>query len=162
MTGPQTGVTMYTTIVVGTDGSPQALDAIARAGELAKICGQREIHVVTSCHLFTSHEVSHLEAELPPEFHNLVSADLESNNRFASARAALLSTGIRLVEHPVTGDPATGILDVADEVGADLVVVGARGLGAAARFMRGSVSTRVAHHSRCDVLVVEHDHDDDR
>ncbi len=102
------------------------------------------------------------QAELRPEFHNLISADLDSDNRLASARAALFSTGIRLVEHPVTGDPATGILDVADEVGTDLVVVGARGLGAAARFMRGSVSTRVAHHSRCDVLVVEHDHDDGR
>jgi nucleotide-binding universal stress UspA family protein len=153
---------MYTTIVVGTDGSPQALDAVVRAGELAKLCGRREIHVVTSCHLFTSHEVSHIEAELPPEFHDLVNADLEADNRFASARSALLLSGVGIVEHPVTGDAATGILDVADQVGADLVVVGARGLGAASRFMRGSVSTRVAHHSHCDVLVVEHDHDDDR
>lgn len=70
--------------------------------------------------------------------------------------------GIEVDEHEVGGDAALGILDVAEKVGADLIVVGARGRGAVARFVRGSVSTRVAHHSPCDVLVVEHDHDEDR
>ena len=45
----------------------------------------------------------------------------------------------------------------ADRVDADLIVVGARGLSALRRFVRGSVSTRVAHHSTRDVLIVEHD-----
>ncbi len=153
---------MYTTIVVGTDGSPQALDAVRRAADLATLCGRHDIHVVTSSHLFTSHEIGSIDAELPREFHDLMSADFESDQRFASARAEILATGVQIVEHPVGGDPATGILDVATQVGADVIVVGARGLGAAARFMRGSVSTRVAHHAHCDVLIVEHGHDDDR
>ncbi|MFT4866023.1 MAG: nucleotide-binding universal stress UspA family protein, partial [Ilumatobacter sp.] len=58
--------------------------------------------------------------------------------------------------HERTGDPADEILGVAELVNADLIVVGARGLGAIERFIRGSVSTRIAHHSPCDVLIVEH------
>lgn len=61
------------------------------------------------------------------------------------------------MSHRVPGDPATAILHVAEEVDTDLIVVGARGLGAVQRFLRGSVSTRVAHHAPCSALIVEHD-----
>jgi nucleotide-binding universal stress UspA family protein len=151
---------MYTTIVVGTDGSRQASDALVRAAEIAELAGLDEIHVVTAAHTYTAQEVQEIKGGLPAEFHEVVGPDLDATKRFQDARALLVGTGISIVEHPVDADPATGILDVAEQIGADLIVVGARGLRAAARFMRGSVSTRVAHHSHCDVLIVEHDHDD--
>ena len=52
------------------------------------------------------------------------------------------------------GNPADVIVQEAEESGADLIVVGTRGLGATRRAFMGSVSTNVVHHAPCDVLVV--------
>jgi nucleotide-binding universal stress UspA family protein len=52
------------------------------------------------------------------------------------------------------GKPAEEIVQVATKHHADLIVMGAKGLGAIARFLVGSVSTRVVHLSACSVLVV--------
>jgi len=52
------------------------------------------------------------------------------------------------------GKPAEEIMKVASKHHADLIVMGAKGLGAIARFLLGSVSTRVVQHANCSVLVV--------
>jgi len=52
------------------------------------------------------------------------------------------------------GKPAEEIMEVASHQQADLIVMGAQGLGAIARFLLGSVSTRVVQHANCAVLVV--------
>ena len=52
------------------------------------------------------------------------------------------------------GKPAEEIMEVASTQHADLIVMGAKGLGAIARFLLGSVSTRVVQHANCTVLVV--------
>jgi nucleotide-binding universal stress UspA family protein len=52
------------------------------------------------------------------------------------------------------GKPAEEIMKVASKQHADLIVMGAKGLGAVARFLIGSVSTRVVQHANCAVLVV--------
>jgi nucleotide-binding universal stress UspA family protein len=74
-----------------------------------------------------------------------------------AARAALAprfaDTDIQVPE----GDAREGILRATEEWSADLVVLGARGLGAAARLLLGSVSLGVARHARCSVLVVKGD-----
>lgn len=147
---------MYEHIVVGTDGSKRALDAVRTAGRLAEICGVPTLHVVTACRAYSEYEMRRIHAELPEEFHDLVSPHLDAQSRFNDADS-VLGTAVAMVTHELDGDPAASILEVAEQVGADLIVVGARGLGAAERFVRGSVSTKVAHHSPCDVLIVEHD-----
>ena len=53
-----------------------------------------------------------------------------------------------------TGDPAIQLELSADEHGADLIVVGARGHSVAHRLLLGSVSTRLVHHARRPVLIV--------
>jgi nucleotide-binding universal stress UspA family protein len=45
------------------------------------------------------------------------------------------------------------LISTAEEVGADLIVVGNRGMGGVARFLLGSVPNRVAHHAPCAVLI---------
>ena len=54
--------------------------------------------------------------------------------------------------HIVAGAPARALLDAAD--GADLVVVGSRGLGGFAGLLLGSVSQQVAHHATCPVVII--------
>lgn len=147
---------MYERIVVGTDGSRRALDAVRTAGRLTEVIGNAELHVVTSCQTFTRQEMARIHAELPEEFHDVVNPHLDANQRFNEAKA-VLSPSVHVMTHELSGDPADCILAVAEQVRADLIVVGARGLNAVERFVRGSVSTKVAQHSPCDVLIVEHD-----
>lgn len=147
---------MYERIVVGTDGSKRALEAVRTAARLAELCGAGTLHVVAGCHVFSAFEVERIQSQLPREFHDLIDPHIEAVDRFVEARD-IAGPSIEIVPHEVSGDPADGILTVAESVDADLIVVGARGLGALGRFIRGSVSTRVAQHSPCDVLIVEHD-----
>ncbi len=147
---------MYERIVVGTDGSPEALDAVHRAGELAASGGAGAVHVVTACRPFSAADLSRIAAELPAEFRDTVGTHLPAHDRFDAAERVLAPMDVRVVPHELTGDAASAILDLAAEVDADLIVVGARGLGAVGRLLRGSVSTQVTHQAPCDVLVVEH------
>lgn len=52
------------------------------------------------------------------------------------------------------GDPADGILDMAKEAGADMIVVGHRGLGRVRTLLLGSVAYKVVHHAECTVMAV--------
>jgi len=66
----------------------------------------------------------------------------------------LAKAGFQIQEAPKLGKPADEILKVAKQHKADLIVTGAKGLGAIGRALLGSVSTRVVQHSTCSVLVV--------
>jgi nucleotide-binding universal stress UspA family protein len=66
----------------------------------------------------------------------------------------LVKAGFTVTEAPRLGRPADEIITVAKQKQADLIVMGAKGLGAVGRFILGSVSTKVAQHSSCSVLVV--------
>jgi nucleotide-binding universal stress UspA family protein len=57
--------------------------------------------------------------------------------------------------HQLPGDAADALLDVAEQVGADLLVVGNRGMTGARRFVLGSVPNEVSHHSPCSLLIVD-------
>lgn len=91
--------------------------------------------------------------------HRPLSARLEDGDR--QAGAALEATqnraaefGIESTAHLVHGDPARAIIDTADEVGADLIVVGNRGVDAAGHYVLSNVPEAVLLGAGCDVLVV--------
>jgi nucleotide-binding universal stress UspA family protein len=67
---------------------------------------------------------------------------------------ALADRGISVMTHAREGDPAEVIIEVAQEVGADLILVGARGLTGLQRFLLGSVSSKLSHHAPMSVMVV--------
>ena len=71
------------------------------------------------------------------------------------ARAALAPRGLHTETDIAIGSPKDEIVRTAREWGADLVVLGARGLGRVKRFLLGSVSLAVARHASCPVLVVK-------
>jgi len=71
------------------------------------------------------------------------------------ARETFVHRWPRTTAQIVDGEPREAIARVAREWSADLVVVGARGLGTVSRFLLGSVSTSVVHSAPCHVLVVK-------
>jgi nucleotide-binding universal stress UspA family protein len=73
----------------------------------------------------------------------------------AEAKALLAESGMDARTAAPVGDEAAEIVRVAEESGADLIVLGARGLNQLKRLVLGSVSTKVLHKSPCDVLVVK-------
>ena len=120
-------------IVVGTDGSGHAAEAIDTAASLAA-AWDAGVEVV-GAHRF-----------LPPE-----QADIADAVR--DAAATLRARGLHVHEHVRRGDAALVLTDVAAERDARLIVVGAGQRGSAAPFI-GSVADFVAQRSPCDVLIV--------
>lgn len=133
-------------IVVGYDGSDESKRALAKAAELAG----KFSAAVTVVNAAAVHGGPAVHGALPVDPDELTEVQTE----LTEAKTILEGQGItpKLVEG--RGDPADAIIETAKEAGADLVVVGTRGLNAVARTLLGSVSTRVAHEAPCDVLVV--------
>ncbi len=71
------------------------------------------------------------------------------------AKTLLAESGIDARSAAPVGDAAAEIVRIAEESGADLIVLGARGLNPLKRLVLGSVSTKVLHQAPCDVLVVK-------
>lgn len=143
------------TVVVGYDGSANARDAVLAAAEFVAEGGT--VHTVTAYRLPSVSETSRLWNELPAEFQKSFDVLAAPKAHETEAVRLLEGRGVTAVGHLVDGDAASAILDVADEVDADLVVVGSRGLGGASRFLRGSVSSKVSSHVKTSLLVVRPD-----
>ena len=150
---------MYTTILVGTDGSGPAHEAIKAAGEIALRFDIGTVHVVTGYRPISSAEMTSLAHELPTELAVALASDAPGRTAVDEAKHKLETMGLTVQSHSVPDSGADAILDVAEHIGADLVVVGSRGHGVGHRLLRGSVSTKVAHHADCSVLIVHGPHD---
>ncbi len=136
-----------TRIVLGFDGSDHARRALQRAAELAG--------PATTVSVVAATPVLPLTAGRGPGYQPVDPEDeAERDRALEEARAFLAERGVPVEIVRAAGDAATAIVDTAGEVGADIVVVGTRGLTVAERLVLGSVSTRVIHHAPCDVLVV--------
>jgi len=79
----------------------------------------------------------------------------EARDLADEARAVLVRRELSVETDVVVGDPRAEIVRLADEWRADLIVLGARGLGRIKRLLLGSVSLAVARHASCPVLVVK-------
>jgi nucleotide-binding universal stress UspA family protein len=143
----------YHTVVVGYDGSGDADRAVEAAAD--QVGPDGTVHVVTAFHPEPDNRlVEHLR-QLPEEFRYVYDEDAVEKQRQQAALTMLQERGVDCEGHVVPDDPAVAILDVAQREGADLVVVGSRGLGGMKRFLRGSVSARVAAHAPMSVLIVQ-------
>ena len=143
---------MFSTVVVGTDGSAIAEHALRTAAEIAAK-GTGPLHAVSAYRHLSAAEVTSIRDSLPEEFRDTIVANGSVSQNLLSAGRVGDHYGVEVVDHAIDGDPTEALLDVADEVDADLIVVGSRGLHGLPR-MLGSVSTKVVHHSPRSVLVV--------
>ena len=144
---------MYKSIVVGTDGSVSARGALQAAIDLARSFDGR-LHVVcvhdpgpSSAALVSSPGAAVAVAEIE-------SAAVEHvEHVLAEAQAAAEAAGVDATVHAPVGAPGSALVQVAASEGADLVVVGNRGMRGVRRVL-GSVPNHVTHHASCAVLLV--------
>ena len=144
---------MFDTIVVGTDGSETADEAVRQAAALARTCGDRtRIHLVTA---YKPIEAMIVAPEVVPSgLVGVVDPRAEARVVADEAAAKVAAEGVEVEAYVWPGDAASAILDVATTAKADLIVVGSRGMSGAARFLLGSVPNRVSHHAPCNVMIV--------
>lgn len=148
---------MFQNIVVGTDGSDSAAIAVQRAMEMAKLTGGT-LHIVSAYRPISLSGVAIASGAGAGTF------DTEAVNQSVAAHSAEVcehaSTNarrenVKVETHAVPGEPADVLVGVAQDIGADLIVVGNRGMSGARRFVLGSVPNKVSHHSPCSLLIVD-------
>ncbi len=143
---------MFSKIVVGTDGSPTAAQAVERAGALAGMCGAI-LHLVHGCGEPPAATQSVMEVPVATPEENLHRLEEHLERQAEALRAG----GAEVECHLVPASGAEAILGCVDEVGADLVVVGSQGMTGKRRFILGSVPNAVVHQAPCNVLIVHTD-----
>jgi nucleotide-binding universal stress UspA family protein len=145
---------MYGSIVVGTDGSDTAREAVRQATELAKAVGAA-VYLVSAYEPVSEARLRQERQEVPEDVSWMVNPREDVQAVLDEAAEEIRGAGVKDVETlPREGDPADAILDVAEERGADLIVVGNKGMTGARRFLLGSVPNKVSHHAPCNVLIV--------
>ena len=144
---------MFTRIVVGTDGSETAAEAVRQAVDLAKLSGA-QLSIVSAYEPVSQRRISGEQQDAPADVHYEIGPREDVNLVLDAAAAAAKQEGLEVQTHPVEGNPADAILNVAEKTGADLIVVGNKGMAGARRFLLGSVPNNVSHHAPCSVVIV--------
>lgn len=141
---------MFTRIVVGTDGSETAGEAVRQAIGLARLTGA-QLNLVSA---YSPGPARSEKLEAPADVQYEIGPREDVNMLLDVAAADARKEGVEAQVHAVDADPAEAILNVAEETRADLIVVGNKGMTGARRFLLGSVPNNVSHHAPCSVMIV--------
>jgi nucleotide-binding universal stress UspA family protein len=137
-------------IVVGTDGSEGATKAVREAARLALALGV-ELHLVSAGGLVSGAHIVGAPVAAAEIWQPL--PDQELNQILSSAAVEVRHDGLVVAQHTADGDPADALINIADEVDAQLIVVGSRGMHGIQRVL-GSVPNKVSHAAHRNVLIV--------
>jgi nucleotide-binding universal stress UspA family protein len=144
---------VFRSIVVGTDGSDTATQAVRQAVDLASAVGAK-LELVSAYEPVPEQRLSEERRDAPEDLQWAISPREDVDATLESAAAIARDLGVTVEVFPRQGDPADAILDVAEEREADLIVVGNKGMTGAKRFLLGSVPNKVSHHAPCSVLII--------
>lgn len=144
---------MFRSIVVGTDGSETAEEAVRQATDLAKTVGAT-LEIVSAYEPVPSQRLREERRDAPEDLQWAINPREDVDSTLQSAAAPARDAGVEVNVYPRQGDPADAILDVAEERDADLIVIGNKGMRGAKRFLLGSVPNKVSHHAPCSVLII--------
>ena len=140
-----------TTILLATDGSEEALLASTTAADLAEKTNS-ELHVLTVGPDYPLYELP----EHPAEFEDVLRENRRRAKEVLEQQAKRIEeSGVSVKEtHLREGRADEEIVEVAEEIGAGLIVMGSRGYGRLRRALLGSVSDVVVRHAHCPVTIV--------
>ena len=141
-----------TKILLATDSSEEATLAAKTAADIAHktdselhIVHARPVPVYIDPATDRVSDVQGAEESVKGEAQQLLDTQVE---QIKAAGGTVAEAHVRL------GSPAQEIVNLADKIGAGLIVVGSRGLGGIRRALMGSVSDSVVRHAHCPVMVV--------
>lgn len=150
-----------THVVVGTDGSATAMNAVHAAAAIAGATGAT-LHLVTA--FYRDQPDGPSSRQESAELQGGSAAGNEASwAQGVSADAAAIGRvrGLDdLVQHTPTGHPAEALLDIAESLGDALLVVGTKGLGSATERLMGNVPHSLTHHAVTDLFLVTRTHDE--
>ena len=140
-----------TTILLATDGSEEAQLASTTAADLAEKTNS-ELHVLTVGPDYPLYELP----EHPAEFEDVLRENRREAKEVLEQQAKMIEeSGVSVKEtHLREGRADEEIVEVAEEIGAGLIVMGSRGYGRLRRALLGSVSDAVVRHAHCPVTIV--------
>lgn len=142
---------MFKCIVVGTDGSETANAAVELAVSLAKQ-GGAELHIVNAFRTTTSGgQLGVVGGGAPanPDLSQAIGAEASQRLVDSISEGA---AGVSVHTHSLNDSPAEAVVKVAESVGADLIVVGNKGME---RRVFGSVPNSIAHKAPCNLLIAK-------
>ena len=141
---------MFTSIVVGTDGSSTATEAVRQAVDMAKAVGAR-LELVSAYAPVPEQRLREERRDAPEDIRWAIDPRREVEATLDDAADLARQAGVAVNAHARQGDPSDAILDVAEQQDADLIIVGNKGMTGAKRFLLGSVPNKVSHHApaRC-------------
>ena len=144
---------MFARIVVGTDGSETAKQAVREAAQLAKQTGAA-LYIVSAFDPVPPGRLREERLAAPSDIEHTLGPTEDVDATLADAAQAVDDAGVEVRTIARQGEPADAILDVAEEENADLIVVGNKGMTGAKRFLLGSVPNKVSHHAPSSVLII--------
>lgn len=144
---------VFRSIVVGTDGSDTATQAVRQAVDLAASVGAK-VELVCAYEPVPAQRLQEERREAPEDLQWAINPREDVDATLEAAAEVARKAGVTANAYARQGDPADAILDVAEEQEADLIVVGNKGMTGAKRFLLGSVPNKVSHHAPCSVLII--------
>lgn len=147
---------MYTHIMIAVDGSSESLQAVREALKLIARGLRTEIALVNVQEPASLLELATRDADA------IAAAAVQAGENLMSEAAALLDAeGVGYSMEVVLGEPGSMLLEMAEDLNADMVIMGARGMGALKSAIVGSVSKTVITLCRRPVLVVRSPEEED-
>lgn len=144
----------YKKILIGTDGSPTATDALRNAARLAKAQGA-ELVILCVFDPPAPNELRRIVAEAPSEMAWRITGSAAAEDVVGRGARAASEAGIEATTIIEMGDPADMLIRVAEREHCDLILIGNKGMAGVKRFLLGSVPNKISHHAPCDVLIAK-------
>lgn len=139
------------TVAVGTDGSDTATKAVEFALEMADKFGSRVVFI-SSYHPVSESRLRHEQKDAPEEIQWAINPAEDVEDALRTVEALADERGLKWTSEAREGDPADVLVDLAEEHGADVLVIGNKGMH---RRVIGSVPNSVTHKAKCSVMVVK-------
>lgn len=147
-------------VILATDGTSQSAAAVDMAGNLAFGSGD-ELKIVTVIDMAVPMAFDTYAGYLPntQEIEEIARENAEKvlGDTKAKVSAKIGTDEVTISTEILIGSPESRIVETAEELGANLIIVGSHGYNRWERLLLGSVSDSVVHHAPCSVLVVRHD-----